>query len=374
MAPHRILLVDDHRDVIRLLHSSLDTLEQEFEIVEAPSAEEAMLEIFNKIDLLVLDYMLPGMTGLEFLAKIAKRQPETKVILITGTTDKKARKKILEAGAFAFFEKPVSLTDFLDAVERALGLTRTILPPEWEPGQVEQHKTISGMLSKFRQGTNADAVFLVSDHGTVLVRAGELSDSSLEVSLLAASMAIINASYKMSRYIHQDVPLSYHAFQGGDQDLLLLPVDAGHSILVSGERIVDRNVLQTITDAAMILRSEVEHILTTMGVAKPFTTDAEITLTVPEEMIEDEISSDDLNDMFKTPIHKSKPEEKKAEVSDPDDEFRDMFSTSNKKKTSVADSDAFWDDAVKEQSAVIVDADKLSYEQAQQLGFTPEDD
>ena len=42
---HRILIVDDHRDVIRLLHSALDSLEHEFEIIEAPSGEEAFLEV-----------------------------------------------------------------------------------------------------------------------------------------------------------------------------------------------------------------------------------------------------------------------------------------------------------------------------------------
>ena len=71
MAP-TILLVDDQRDILRLLHSTLDTLKvPELEIIEAPSGEEALLEIGRrKIDLLVTDYLLPGITGIELMHKM----------------------------------------------------------------------------------------------------------------------------------------------------------------------------------------------------------------------------------------------------------------------------------------------------------------
>ena len=57
-----ILLVDDHRDILRLLHSTLDSLKKkEIRIFDAPSGEEALLESGrHKIDLLITDYMLPA--------------------------------------------------------------------------------------------------------------------------------------------------------------------------------------------------------------------------------------------------------------------------------------------------------------------------
>ena len=68
MSVPRILLVDDQRDILKLLHSTLDTLAHELEIIEAPSGEEALLETTReKIDLLVADYRLPGITGVELL-------------------------------------------------------------------------------------------------------------------------------------------------------------------------------------------------------------------------------------------------------------------------------------------------------------------
>ena len=127
-----ILIVDDQRDILRLLHATLDTLKNaDVKIFEAPSGEEALLESSrNKIDLLVTDYKLPGITGVELMHKIRTRHPEVKVIIITGMSDRKAREEMLNAGALAIFDKPIPLADFLDMVERGLDLVQTIFPPE----------------------------------------------------------------------------------------------------------------------------------------------------------------------------------------------------------------------------------------------------
>ncbi len=71
----------------------------------------------------------------------------------------------------------------------------------------KQHRqTLSELLGGFRQKIKADAVFLISDRGRVLARAGDLYDSSMEVSLLSALMAIYSAGLKVSRFIHQEYP------------------------------------------------------------------------------------------------------------------------------------------------------------------------
>ncbi|NOY98029.1 MAG: response regulator [Chloroflexi bacterium] len=349
MTAPRILLVDDHRNVIRLLHSSLDTLGHELTIIETPSGEEALLEASrHKIDLLVVDYRLPGMSGLELMEKITARHADTKVILITGLTDKKSRKEMVEAGAFAFFEKPVPLADFLDAVERGLGLQRTILPPEGDSEQVEHRKTLSGLLSRFRKDVGAQAVFLVSDRGRVLVRAGDLTDSSLEVSLLSALMAIYSAGQKVSRFIHQEIPSSFHIFRGGDQDVILVPVNAAHALFVAGERITERKKVLKVIDALLILQNEVERVLRAVGIARPFVADDEPEQPVVEEEahIEDDVSSKELDDIFKQ---------------------------TKKKKLKPEEVESFWQDAVEKQGVIPLDPDKLSYEQARQLGLTPDE-
>src|SRR6185369_14144318 len=207
MSAPSILLVDDQRDIVRLLHSTLQTLGHQLDIIDAPSGEEALLEASRKkIDLLVADYLLPGISGVELMRKVRARNPELKVVFISGVTERKARNEMLSAGAVAVFDKPIPMADFLDAVERSLGLVRTIFPPESSKEAEEHRQTLSELLSGFRQKIKADALFLISDRGRVLARAGDLYDSSMEVSLLSSLMAIYSAGLKVSRFVHQDTP------------------------------------------------------------------------------------------------------------------------------------------------------------------------
>lgn len=345
---HRILIVDDHRDVVRLLHSALDSLEHEFEIIEAPSGEEAFLEVSrSKIDLAVIDYLLPGMSGLELMDKISARNPDSETILISGSKERNVRKKLRETGAFAFFEKPISLTDFLDAVERSLDLERTVLPTEEDDdGGSDAHKTMSGLLSKFRKKMDAQVIFLLSDQGHILARAGALLDSSLEASLLSALMGIFRAGQKVSGYIHQETPLSYHIFPGGDQDVLLAPVNNTHALVIAGDKLSERKKVLDLIDSLRMLKSEVEHVLDAMGVTRPSVEEMDEYLEaeeVPEEEIEDDITSEELDALF----------QQKTEIGSDEAE-------------------SFWNDAIDQHQNQQVDADKLSYEQARQLGLTPE--
>ena len=171
------------------------------------------------------------------------------------------------------FDKPISLTDFLDAVERALGLDRTILPEEGD-AESGQHQTLSNLLANFRQDIDAQAVYLLSDRGRVLACAGSLKDSSMEASLFSALMAIYGAGLKVTRYMHQDELDSYHVFAGGDQDLLLIPINTAYALLLAGNNLATiENILDTVR-AMLALRDEVKKSLKSMGVA-PIVTDDE---------------------------------------------------------------------------------------------------
>src|SRR5574338_184813 len=163
-----VLIVEDQRDIVRLIHSSLQTLGHELELIDAPSGEEALLVASrHRVNLLVADYLLPGISGVELMRKIKVRNPELKTIFISGYNERKARDEMLQAGGVAIFDKPIPMADFLDAVERSLGLVRTIFPPESSREADEHRQTLSELLTDFRQKINADAVFLISDRGRV---------------------------------------------------------------------------------------------------------------------------------------------------------------------------------------------------------------
>ncbi len=347
MSAPRILLVDDQRDILKLLHSTLDTLAHELEIIEAPSGEEALLETSReKVDLLVSDYRLPGMTGVELMHKIRIKYPDVRIILITGMTERKARDEILNAGAAAVFDKPISLTDFLDAVERALGLDRTIMPEEGEP-ESGQHQTLSNLLANFRQDVEAQAVYLLSDRGRVLAAAGALKDSSMEASLFSALMAIYSAGLKVMRFMHQDKMDNYHVFTGGGQDLLLVPVNAAYALLLVGKDLASaENVLDTVM-AMLAVRDEVKKSLKHMGVA-PIVSD-------------DEDEEEQSAAKYTEPLTQTTTNEIEALLK-------------SKKNITTDELKRFWDDAASKQGNVPTNPDVITYEQARQLGLAPGED
>ena len=71
MADPRVLLVDDQRQVTRMLRSSLELSGRSYDILDVASAEEALREMERgPVDLVVTDLRLPEMSGLELIARI----------------------------------------------------------------------------------------------------------------------------------------------------------------------------------------------------------------------------------------------------------------------------------------------------------------
>ncbi len=74
----------------------------------------------NHVRVVVLDIWMERMTGMELLAHLCARSPETRVIFITGHEDRAAEATVMRAGAVAFFIKPLDNEKFIAAVRDAL--------------------------------------------------------------------------------------------------------------------------------------------------------------------------------------------------------------------------------------------------------------
>jgi CheY-like chemotaxis protein len=343
MPSYRILIVEDQREVSRLLHSALDTLEYKLDIVEIPSGEEAILDSSrNSVDLLVSDYRLPGITGIELMRKVRSYHPKLKVILITGQTDPKIRKQVAEAGADAFFIKPVPIADFLDSVERHLGLVETILPPELiVPEEPEELKsTLPELMVQLRQDMEAIAVLLLNDNGRVLARAGDLPDNDNEVSLLSSLLSIHSAGQKVSHLIGRKVAANWYVFDGDQYDLIFAPVGMAYAMLVIGEGLADEEQVLKKIDIFSSARKTLEPVLGENPAGISAQKDVP---TTPVEGVEQSLR-----------------------------EMAPLFKQA-RKKVNTAELNEFWDKAADEQKAP-TKPDMLSYDQAKQLGLAPEDE
>jgi CheY-like chemotaxis protein len=117
----RVLLVDDDALVRLALAAQIETADCIVEV--AASGAEAMARLRNapRPEVLVTDYAMPGMTGLELIAAARALHPGLPVVLITGyVRTEAALAAAAEAGGFALLRKPVSLATLSDAMARAI--------------------------------------------------------------------------------------------------------------------------------------------------------------------------------------------------------------------------------------------------------------
>jgi len=103
-----ILIIDDSSPTRLLLKLSIKHCESDSNILEASDASEALkiLEEEN-IDIVSIDYKIPGINGLELLKIIKEKYPHIKTAILTGYTHELEREQVEELGA-AYIEKPIN--------------------------------------------------------------------------------------------------------------------------------------------------------------------------------------------------------------------------------------------------------------------------
>jgi serine phosphatase RsbU (regulator of sigma subunit) len=129
--PASIVIVDDEDIVLQTL-SSLLTLETTYDVHTFVSPRQALETIKDShVDLVISDFLMPDMNGLEFLSEIKRMYPDTVRILLTGYADRdNAIRAINEVGLFQYIEKPWDNDQLMLIVKNGLNqrrLERTLL-------------------------------------------------------------------------------------------------------------------------------------------------------------------------------------------------------------------------------------------------------
>jgi DNA-binding NarL/FixJ family response regulator len=115
----KILIVDDHpmmREALQTAFEGEDDLEM---IGEAPDAIKAlkMLETLNP-DVIMMDMLLPGMSGLEAIEKIIEINSQAKILVLSSMEDEDRIMSAIQAGALGYFPKTAPRTYLLDAIRK----------------------------------------------------------------------------------------------------------------------------------------------------------------------------------------------------------------------------------------------------------------
>ena len=122
MANELILVIEDNEKNRKLVRDVLQV--KGYRVIEADSAEVALtLAAEQTPDLVLMDIHLPGMSGIQALARL-REMPATRaipVVAFTASVMPQDRREIMSAGFDGFVEKPINLKEFLATVAAVIG-------------------------------------------------------------------------------------------------------------------------------------------------------------------------------------------------------------------------------------------------------------
>jgi len=178
MAP-KVLIVDDEVGIRNVLTALLK--ERGFETATAGTAVEGLRcigsDFFNVI---VLDIILPDMTGTELLDKINRASPDSEVVLITGHASLDTAIQALRKKSYDYIQKPFKLGQLLEAIEGALEHQRLTIENR---RMLEQLKFLNNISSQIIKTLDLDSVlkqllyqsmnFFRADSGAIYLKSGQ---------------------------------------------------------------------------------------------------------------------------------------------------------------------------------------------------------
>lgn len=173
----RVLLIEDEKLIRWSLRQKFEA--EGFEVVEADSGTSGLQVLDDGIfDLIMLDYRLPDMTGLEVLRAIREKDKDVVVIMITAYSTVESAVDAIKLGAYDYITKPFDMDELLRKAAKALettklrrevrGLQRTLQHEYGIERIIGQHPCMLQLYDVIRRvaASGASTVFLRGGSGT----------------------------------------------------------------------------------------------------------------------------------------------------------------------------------------------------------------
>lgn len=174
MQGRKVLLVDDEPDVLDTLHSILS--DEGYEVEIAHGGQEALDKIEEfPAEIVLSDYMMPGMCGVELLHTIKQRLPHIIPILITGRGDMKISIESINQGEiFRFLLKPWNNQELKMTLQTALQYHDVIIENERLTTTVKRQSNLLDEIEKKYPGITE---MQIEEDGTILLEDEDFSDA-----------------------------------------------------------------------------------------------------------------------------------------------------------------------------------------------------
>jgi DNA-binding response OmpR family regulator len=236
-----ILVVDDQPQNNELLEACL--VPQGYEIIKAASGEEALEKLaHNQIDLVLLDIMMPRMSGLEVLEKM-RSDEKTKaipVVMVTALKETEDKIKALEAGCDDFVSKPFDKIELLARVKSMLKISDFLR-------QLDEKKKFKTVVDKVSDGIAiCSPDYLIKDSNEALLKYLNITDSAY-VNLVETLFK--NYSVSINKEALADLTIAHKLF-----DIVREKTETAEALYLEANSDVIKNSAGKVLSVVFILR------------------------------------------------------------------------------------------------------------------------
>jgi len=117
----RVLLVDDEEEFLSIMAERLET--RGFAVFKATNGDEALnLVQAEEIDVVVLDVLMPGKSGIDTLRELKPLKPLVEVIMLTGHATVETAIEGMKLGAYDYLIKPAEINELVEKIKKAQSL------------------------------------------------------------------------------------------------------------------------------------------------------------------------------------------------------------------------------------------------------------
>lgn len=113
----KVFVVDDERCVLDAICQLIES--DGHECRPFTSVEECLSEIDHSVDCVITDLVMPALNGIELINRLSKKGLSVPVVVVTGQVDVQTAVSLMERGVVTVLEKPIRMSQLLDAIERA---------------------------------------------------------------------------------------------------------------------------------------------------------------------------------------------------------------------------------------------------------------
>ncbi len=226
----QLLIVDDEHEILKALANYLSKLCDEYIVDTASCGADALEKVKQSpYELIITDYMMPTMDGLELAKAVREVSPETKVVLITAYGNKELHASVEELNLEGFIDKPFSMAQIRGIVENAIGSVNNSDIDQVD--MQELNEPLRQHLNRLQSDSGASCVLLLSASGYTIETAGFTSgmDTSNISALVAANFA---ASSELARILKSNSVFKSSFHEGPEYNIYAHDVDGEYLLVV----------------------------------------------------------------------------------------------------------------------------------------------